>query len=87
VRREARRLGREYRRDARRRHANVRPLLAAYVADLHRLGQHRHARQELADARRRGLLERRYKYELGPFGAKYIRELRKLLQKGGYLSS
>ena len=86
VRAEARRYGREYRRLARHRRRNVRPILAAYVADLHRLGQHHHARAELTKARERGLLKRHSKYELGPFGGKYLRELRKLLREGGYLS-
>jgi hypothetical protein len=47
-----------------------RPALAAYVADLHRLGRHRVAKRVLKNAHA---------------GKKFVRELNRLLRAGGYL--
>ncbi len=85
VRREALRFGRTYRHWARLRHANVRPPLAGYVADLHRLRQHRHARAVLEHALRRGFLRRRSRYEVGPYGRAYVRRLQRMLRAGGFV--
>jgi hypothetical protein len=62
-----------------------RPALAAYVADLHRLGRHRQAHRVVRGALRRGELRRRQRYDIGPFGAAFVRRLNRLLRTGGYL--
>ena len=63
-----------------------RPAIAAYVADLHRLGHHREARRVLLRALRRGELDRHSRYEEGPFGRAFMRELNRMLRAGGYLT-
>lgn len=70
---------------ARRKHDAVGPALGAYAADLHHLGRHAEARRIVARALKRGELRRRHKFDLGPFGRAYVRELNKLLRVGGYL--
>jgi hypothetical protein len=84
VRADAKRLGRRFRRMSRGRD-NVRPVLAAYAAELHRLGQHRQARRVVDRALRRGLLKRRRSFEFGPFGKAYVLRLNRMLREGGYL--
>jgi hypothetical protein len=59
--------------------------LAAYVADLHRLGRHRQARRAVRGALRRGELRRRHRYDIGPFGTAFVRRLNRMLRTGGYL--
>jgi hypothetical protein len=70
---------------ARRHHDVVGPALGAYAADLHHLGRHAEARRIVRRALRRGELRRRHKFDLGPFGRAYVRELNRLLRRGGYL--
>jgi hypothetical protein len=73
-----------YLRSRRTRH-DSRPALAAYVADLHRLGRHRQARRVVRTALRRGELRRRQRFDIGPFDAAFVRKLNRLLRTGGYL--
>jgi hypothetical protein len=85
VARDARRLRRAYRErvDSRRR-IGVRPALAAYVADLYLLDREQTAKRKLRAALRRGLLGRQNRFDVGPFGREYIRDLKRHLRKWGY---
>ncbi|HEU0023875.1 MAG TPA: hypothetical protein VFQ12_04570 [Thermoleophilaceae bacterium] len=83
LRADARRALRLYRR-VRDRAVNVRGILAAYAADLYRLGERRAARRTLFRALRRGDLEKRYELDFGPVGRAYIRRLDRFLRKSGY---
>jgi hypothetical protein len=64
---------------------DIRPELAAYVADLHSLGRHAEADAVLRRALRRGEL-RRFRYDFGPTGRAFIRALDRDLRAGGYMS-
>jgi hypothetical protein len=66
-------------------HANVRGLLAAYLADSYNAGNGRVAWRRVVGAYRRGDVERKFADEVGPFGRKYLQSLRRFLKKLGYL--
>ncbi len=85
VQEDARELRREYRRRTRvrRERVGVRAALAAYVADLYRLDRDHKADRTLESALDRGLLERRRR-QVGPFGRKFIRDLKQRLRRWGY---
>ena len=65
--------------------ANVRGLLAAYLADSYNARNGRVAWRRVVAAYRRGDLNRRAKGEVGPFGKAYLTSLRRFLTKLGYL--
>ena len=82
---DAKTLKREYKRRARsRRQFGVRPAIAAYVADLYTLGRRQDAKQTLQKALDEGLLDRNNRFEIGPFGEKFIASLNRYLRKFGY---
>jgi hypothetical protein len=82
---DARRLRRIYReRVGAPRRIGLRPALAAYVADLYLLDRQKTAKRKLRGALHRGLLGRQNRFDVGPFGRKYIRDLRRHLRKWGY---
>lgn len=66
-------------------HANVRGVLAAYLADSYNASNGRTAWRRVVAAYRRGELDRQFKDEAGPFGKKYLTSLRAFLKKLGYL--
>jgi hypothetical protein len=85
VARDATRIGREYGRRAQsRKRIGVRSALAAYVADLYTLDQRRRARRELHKALSRGVLEETRFDPVGPWGRKYVRNLKRTLRRFGY---
>ena len=63
-----------------------RAVIAAYVADLYRLGEFKQANAYLESALRRGLLKSPFGPgpDVWPAGRKYISELKKFLKKHGY---
>src|SRR4051794_13495349 len=69
----------KYRKDG-----DPRGVIAAYVADLYRLGRKKQANAYLNGALRRGLLRSPDKIDIWPAQRKYIRELKRFLQKHGY---
>jgi hypothetical protein len=71
-------------RKQRRRHVNVRGVLAAYAADRYRLGERRGARRTLLRALKRGDLGPAYAFDAGPFGRSYIARVDRFLRKIGY---
>lgn len=80
-----RRVRAEYKRRANsRQRFGVRAALAAYVADLYRLGREQKVEKVLRSALRRGLLEPTRFDTFGPFGKKFVRKLERRLQRWGY---
>src|SRR3954447_23612092 len=69
----------KYRKDG-----DPRAVIAAYVADLYRLGRKRQANAYLNSALRRGLLKSPDEIDIWPAQRKYIRELKRFLSKHGY---
>jgi len=69
----------KYRKDG-----DPRAVIAAYVADLYRLGRKRQANAYLNSALRRGLLKSPDKIDIWPSNRKYIRELKRFLKKHHY---
>lgn len=67
--------------------ANVRGLLAAYLADSYRAGNGRVAWRRVVAAYRRGDVDRKFKGDIGPFGKAYLVSLRSFLKKLGYLKA
>jgi hypothetical protein len=65
--------------------ANLRGVLAAYLADSYNAGQGRTAWRRVVAAYRRGELRRHSKDEFGPFGKAYLKSVRAFLKKLGYL--
>jgi hypothetical protein len=65
--------------------ANVRGVLAAYLADSYNARNGRVAWRRVVAAYRRGDVDRKVKGDLGPFGKAYLDSLRRFLQKLGYL--
>jgi hypothetical protein len=61
-----------------------RSVIAAYVADLYRLGRKKQANAYLNSALRRGLLKSPDEIDIWPAQRKYIRELKRFLKKHGY---
>ena len=85
VSKDARRLGHEYRKRARGRHKfGVRTAIAAYIADLYRLGDKDKAKRKLQDALDAGLLDRQNAFETGPFGKHFVFDLLRTLRVFGY---
>lgn len=74
------------RRAGRPRRSGVRPALAAYVAYLYRLDRFAKAERILDDALARGLLARYRRSDVGPFGRKFIHDLKRHLRRWGYRS-
>jgi hypothetical protein len=66
-------------------HANVRGLLAAYLADSYNAHNGRTAWRRVVAAYRRGEVNRKIPGDIGPFGKKYLTSLRSFLKKLGYL--
>ena len=66
---------------------NLRGVLAAYLADSHNAGQGRVAWRRVVAAYRRGELDKRGNFDVGPFGKRYLTSLRRFLKKLGYLHS
>lgn len=83
--REAAEYYRAYLRIRRDKDANVRGLLAAYLADSYNAGNGRTAWRRVIAAYRRGEVDRRSAVDSGPFGRRYLVSLRKFLRKLGYL--
>jgi hypothetical protein len=83
VRRDRGRLLRAYR-SLRRRHEDVRGVLAAYVADSYLLGQRAKGWRFARRALRRGDLRGLGRYDDWPSGRKYLRALRRFLRRKGY---
>jgi hypothetical protein len=69
----------KYRKDG-----DPRSVIAAYVADLYRLGRKRQADAYLNSALRRGLLRSPDRFDIWPANRKYIRDLKRFLKKHGY---
>ena len=65
--------------------ANVRGLLAAYLADSYNAGNGRVAWRRVVAAYRRGDVNRKFPGDAGPHGKAYLTSLRKFLKKLGYL--
>jgi hypothetical protein len=65
--------------------ANVRGLLAAYVADSYNAHNGRAAWRRVVAAYHRGDVDRQSKGDVGPFGRKYLVSLQRFLKKTGYL--
>jgi hypothetical protein len=65
--------------------ANVRGVLAAYLADSYNARNGRVAWRRVVAAYRRGDVDRKIKGDVGPFGRNYLLSLRKFLKKLGYL--
>lgn len=84
VRQEAERLWRGYLRLRQDREADVRGLLAAWLADMYRLGRGREGWRRLEEAYRRGDLGPRPALAGWPQGRAYLRELRSFLRRAGY---
>lgn len=82
---DANRLGREYERRANsRKRLGVRAALAAYIADLYQLDERRLARRELENALEAGVLDRTRFDSVGPWGRKFVRDLKRNLRRFGY---
>lgn len=78
-------LKREYQRRAQsRRKIGVRAAIAAYVADLYLLNRNQEAKQTLSSALEKGLLARQNRFDVGPFGRKFIHDLNRNLRHWGY---
>jgi hypothetical protein len=85
VRRDARALKSEYRTRAdSRKQVGVRSAIAAYIADLYTLGEKDKAKQRLQDALDAGELDRHNRFEVGPFGEKFVFNLLRELRILGY---
>ena len=84
VRREARRLWAEYLNDHRSREADVRGLLAGWLADEYRLGRQDEGWRRIEAAYRRGELSAPRVDPVWPAGRKYLTALRAFLVKTGY---
>jgi hypothetical protein len=85
---DAERLGRYYeRRATSRKRLGVRAALAAYAADIYLLGQNQRARRELRKALEAGVLERNRFDPAGPWGRKFIRDLKRNLRLFGYIGA
>lgn len=82
VRRDLRRERAIYRH--RRGRGNVRPSLAALVADRCLLGDCARGLRLVRGALQRGYLGKQERYELGPTGKKFVRVLRRFLGRAGY---
>jgi hypothetical protein len=65
--------------------ANVRGLLAAYLADSYNAGNGRVAWRRVVAAYRRGDVNKKFAGDAGPHGKAYLTSLRKFLKKLGYL--
>jgi hypothetical protein len=65
--------------------ANVRGLLAAYLADSYNAGNGRVAWRRVVAAYRRGDVDKKIAGDVGPHGKEYLTSLRKFLKKLGYL--
>lgn len=65
--------------------ANVRGLLAAYLADSYNARNGRLAWRRVVAAYRRGDVDRKVKGDVGPFGKAYLVSLRRFLKNLGYL--
>jgi hypothetical protein len=65
--------------------ANVRGLLAAYLADSYNARNGRAAWRRVVAAYRRGEVDRKARGDVGPFGQAYLQSLRRFLTKLGYL--
>jgi hypothetical protein len=65
--------------------ANVRGLLAAYLADSYNAHNGRVAWRRVVAAYRRGEVDRKFKGDSGAFGKAYLISLRKFMKKTGYL--
>lgn len=80
-----RRVKREYeRRSESRKRLGVRSALAAYVAELYLLDRNKQARRTLRSALRTGVLEPT-RFDAGPFGRKFIRNLKRHLRRWDYI--
>ena len=83
--RDKRGLKREYKRRANsRKRLEVRAALAAYVADLYLLDRKPAARRVLKHALEDGVLDRSRFDPVGPFGRKFVRNLKRTLRRFGY---
>jgi len=67
-----------------RKRIGLRPALAAYIADLYLLGKRPVAKRRLDKALDKGLLGRQNPFDVGPFGRKFIRDLKHQLSRWGY---
>jgi hypothetical protein len=65
--------------------ANVRGLLAAYLADSYNAGNGRVAWRRVVAAYRRGDVDKKFAGDEGPHGKAYLTSLRRFLKKLGYL--
>jgi hypothetical protein len=65
--------------------ANVRGLLAAYLADSYNAGNGRTAWRRVVAAYRRGDVDKKIAGDAGPHGRAYLTSLRRFLKKLGYL--
>jgi hypothetical protein len=83
--RDAASLYREYLRVRKVKNANLRGVLAAYLADSYNARNGRVAWRRVVAAYRRGELKRHFKDEFGPFGRAYLKSLRSFLKRDGYL--
>ena len=82
--RDARRLWREYLRVRRMRAADVRGVLAAYLADKYLLREQAHGWRRLHAAYRRGELRGFGRHDAWPRGKRYLVALRRFLARMGY---
>ena len=83
--RDAASLYRAYLKVRRDKRANVRGVLAAYLADSYNARNGRDAWRRVVAAYRRGELNRKARDDFGPFGKRYLKSLRSFLKKLGYL--
>jgi hypothetical protein len=60
-------------------------VLAAYVADEALLGRSSTGFQLVRNALHHGYLRPQSRYELGPTGRRFVRQLRRFLERTGYL--
>jgi hypothetical protein len=67
--------------------ANMRGVLAAYLADSYRAGNGRTAWRRVVAAYRRGDVDAKFKGDFGPHGRQYLISVRRFLKKLGYLKS
>jgi hypothetical protein len=67
--------------------ANVRGLLAAYVADAYRAGSGQVGWRRVVAAYRRGDVNAKFKGDAGPHGRQFLISLRRFLKKLGYLKA
>ena len=84
LRRDARRALRLYRRYRDDEDVNSRGFLAGWVADEYNLGRRRAANRLLRRELRRGNLEDRNPFSVGPAGRRYVKQLKRFLRKLGY---